>query len=342
MSDYLHFGLGVVQRSRGGSAQERSTYQSRGRLDLPGGRVIDYSDRGDHFQTLMLAPPGAPDWATDPKQFWRNAAAAETLPNAQEARTMEVSIPRGLPQRLWSELARKVASVMVAHGMVVQVDIHCTIAADGKPNPHMHFLMSMRELENGRFAKLKARHWNKLFYGNAAALRREMAEFLNAFCKQKNVAYQADPRSNAARGLLPAEMSLPRWNLIAYKRTGKKTPWLEQRDREREERAKIAALETECADLERKIARREAEAFAARYTASAAGIDRNEASREPAAGRRRPQLIEHRLHHKIGDDQFHPFPRSTEEESSRRQAWLRRPPDDPTEPDTEITPWRQP
>jgi hypothetical protein len=222
---------------------------------------------------------------------------------------------------------------MVSRGMVVQVDIHCTTASDGKPNPHMHFLISMRQLEGGEFAKLKARHWNKLFHGNAAALRREIAGFLNAFCKQKDVAYEADPRSNAVRGLLPAELSLPRWNFIAYKRTGKKTAWLEQRDREREERAKIAALEAECAELERKIARRTAESFAARYTASAAATDRKEASRGPAA-RPRPN--------KITAEQTRRVHRSTAGQPSALESWLRRPPDEPAEPDAETTPWPQP
>jgi hypothetical protein len=158
----------------------------------------------------MLAPAEAPDWARDPKQFWRRAAAAEKRADAQEARLLELSIPRGLSRADWTDIARKLALVLVAHGMVVQVDIHCPTASDGDEHPHLHFMLSMRELKDGKFAAKKARHWNRLFHGKAAALRQQMADFLNAYCKKKGVAYEADPRSNAVRGLPTAEMSLPR------------------------------------------------------------------------------------------------------------------------------------
>jgi hypothetical protein len=95
---------------------------------------------------------------------------------------------------------------------------------------------------------------NRLFFGKAKALRKDIASFLNEYCKRKGVAYEADPRSNAERGLPPPEPTIPRWNILFHKRTGKKTAWLERRDREREARAAIAALEQECAELERMIA----------------------------------------------------------------------------------------
>jgi hypothetical protein len=342
LCNHFHFDLGIIQRSRGGSAERRSAYQSRARLTLPNGAVIDYTARGHHVQTLMLAPAGSPVWAMDPKQFWRWAAAAEKRADAQEARLLELSLPRGLPRRCWTDIARKLAMVLVAHGMVVQVDIHCSSASDGKPYPHLHMMMSMRELENGKFAARKARHWNKLFHGQATALRRQIADFLNAYCKKMGVDYKADPRSNAARGLPTAEMTLPRWNFLAYQRSGKKSPWLEQRDRERATRARIAALEAECAELDRKIALLQLELFDSPGPAEIDNIERNQTgvSRQPVAPRPRSAPAENRPVVRLGADQSVRNLVSRPGEFSPTTTKLPRPPPEPDEFHAENVRWR--
>jgi hypothetical protein len=291
----------------------------------------------------MLAPAEAPNWAMDPKEFWRRAAAAEKRADAQEARLMELALPRGLSRAQWADIARKLALVFVAHGMVVQADIHCTTAADGKEYPHLHFQMSMRELINGEFAAKKARRWNKLFYGQATALRKKLADFLNAYCKKIGVAYEADPRSNAARGLPAAEMTLPRWNIISYKRTGKKTPWLEQRDKERAERANIAALEAECEELKQKIARHQLHSLGTRGTNRFFDIKRNETrvSRGPMARSRPPALMKSPPLDQITNDELGRGFQSQPGESSPAATWLPDLPNEPDELDTEFAPWRR-
>jgi MobA/MobL family len=243
----------VVQRSRGGCVRHMSTYQLRGRFTAPNGRTVDYSSRGDHVATIMLVPAGAPDWAKDPSEYWRRAALAEKRWDAQEARIIQLSLPRGLSRAHWLDIARKLAIPFVEHGLVVQADIHCTTASDGGENPHVHFLISMRSLQEGRFAAKKDRYFNSRFHAQAQARRAEFAEFLNAYCKRLGVEYHADSRSNADRGLPLAEPNLPRWNFSVLKLTGKKTALLEQRDRERTLKAEIAALEAECRELEHKI-----------------------------------------------------------------------------------------
>ena len=91
-----------------------------------------------------------------------------------------------------------------------------------------------------------------------------MAEMLNEFCRKKGEDCQVDPRSNAERGLPPAEIRLPHWHILHHKRTGQKTPAMEQRDEERAVRSEVARLEAECAELERELemARDEAEVTA--------------------------------------------------------------------------------
>ena len=58
-------------------------------------------------------------------------------------------------------------------------------------------------------------------------------------------------------------MTIPRWNILAYKRSGQKTPALEQRDEERKIRAEITRLEAEAHELEREFAAARAAAMSA-------------------------------------------------------------------------------
>jgi hypothetical protein len=253
MSDYFGCKFGVVQRSKGQCAIEKSAYRRGGTARLPDGSVADFSTRTDVVASFVVTPAGAPAWAADCAQLWTKAVAAEKRANAQEARLIEISIPRALPRKHWVELARRLARVLAVRGMTVQVDIHCVPASDGGWNPHIHFMCTMREIVDDEFSSKKARHWNAYFYNNAKALRHDIAEMLNEFCRMKGVNYHADPRSNAERGLLPAEVKIPRWNILAHKRSGKKSRALEQRDEERKVRAEIARLEMESRALEREL-----------------------------------------------------------------------------------------
>jgi hypothetical protein len=253
MGNFLGLKLGIVQRSRRQRAVARSAYQRGGAARLSDGSVVDYSDRNDHVAHFVWAPEGAPAWATDCEQLWKRATDAEKRADAQEARTIDISFPRELVRADWIELARRLGRLLIRHGMVVQIDIHCPVACDGLPNPHAHVMATMREIDDGGFARLKARHWNRLFYGQARALRRDWARILNEYCWQRGIDYHADHRSNAERGLQPAEVQLHRWNIVQYKRTGEKTAAMEKRDFERAAKAEIARLEAECEKIEREF-----------------------------------------------------------------------------------------
>jgi hypothetical protein len=253
VSSYFSFKLGLVQRSKGQSAAKRSAYQLRGTALLSDGSIVDYSDREDHVAHFVMAPLGAPEWTQDRECLWAKAMAAEKRIDAQEARLLEVSLPRGLAREDLINLGRQMGSVLVAKGMVVQVDIHCPLARDGLTNPHVHIMATLREIKDGEFSSKKARHWNRYFHGKAALLRAKMAAALNTYCKERGIDYHADPRSNAQRGLLPAEARLPRWNFLHYARTGENTPALARLDRERAARAEIARLRATLEKTEREL-----------------------------------------------------------------------------------------
>lgn len=261
----LGFDMSLVQRSRGGDALRHSAYVCGGTARLADGSVADFSQRNDVVAAFVVSPKGTPAWVADCAQLWKRAVAAEKRADAQEARLFELTIPRSIPRKYWGELARHVAHAFVVHGMTVQVGVHSPMATDGAPNPHVHFMVTMREIVDGAFSRKKARHWNKIFHRAAKAFRHKVAEMLNEFCRIKGVDCRVDPRSNVERGLPPAEVRLPHWHILHYKRTGKKTPAMEQRDKERAARVEVTRLEAECAELERelKAARAEAEAIPA-------------------------------------------------------------------------------
>jgi MobA/MobL family len=247
MSSFYRCRLGIVQRSRGGSAIRRSAYQACERMETPDGKIFDYSRNRDshgHVQTIVIAPPGSPAWVQDPHTLWLKAVSAERRCNSQEARTVEVSLPRSLPRDLWEDCVRAVAAPFVELGMVLQADIHAPPAADGDPNPHVHLEGTMRRIENDGFSSHKARDWNSIFYGKAKKVRRQIAEILNAFCAKHDVDYRADPRSNLERGLPAPEAMMPRGGIEMAKRTGRQTKWMTERDAERAARRQLANLES--------------------------------------------------------------------------------------------------
>jgi len=312
MVSSLGFDMGLVQRSRGGDALRHSAYVCGGSARLANRSVVDFSTRNDVVAAFVMGPEGAPAWIADCSQLWKRAVAAEKRANAQEARLFELTIPRSIPKEYWEELARHVARAFVAEGMVVQVGIHCPLASDGDINPHAHFMATMREIVDGEFSPTKARHWNKIFHGAAKAFRAKIAEMLNNFCRMKGVDCQVDARSNVARGLPPAEVRLPHWHTLHYKRTGQKTKSMEQRDKERAARAEVARLEEECRKLERDLeeAREDARLASAVYAPSAPSPKMATAVRNAAKQARQQETFGTPMMAQVSTDPVLPRPHS--------------------------------
>jgi hypothetical protein len=140
--------------------------------------------------TNILAPTGAPDWVHDRQQLW-NAVERSVLnkdgstrkprvnreglmvnEGAQLFRECEISIPR----EVWkADRARAIQLVeefatdqFVSDGMIADIAIHDSEAADGNPNVHAHIMLTMRRLESDQaridvghfFEKNRERDWD--------------------------------------------------------------------------------------------------------------------------------------------------------------------------------------
>ena len=223
MADFFRVQLGVVSRSDGHAAAKRCAYQSCGRTVDHEGRSFDFSrKRKEHVRTIMLVPEGAPDWACDPEALWQRAAAAEKRADAQEARIVDISMPRQVPEALWEPCIRHVYAPFLARGMVFQIDIHDTPASDGGRNVNVDGLATLRPLEGEGFSKRKDRTWNVFFRERGGRNVREMfATRLTTFCREHGISYEGDARPNVERDLPDPEPQLPKWNFEAYARTQK-------------------------------------------------------------------------------------------------------------------------
>lgn len=221
MADFFRVQFGVVSRSDGHSAAKRSAYQACGKTVDHEGRAFDFSrKRKEHVRTIMLAPEGAPDWARQPEPLWQRAAGVEKRIDAQEARIVDFSMPRQVPEALWEDCVRHTYAPLIARGMILQIDIHDTPASDGGRNVNVHGLATLRPIDGDDFSKRKDRTWNDLFRERGGRNVREMfAERLTAFCKERGISYKGDARPNADRGLPDPEPQLPKWNFEAYART---------------------------------------------------------------------------------------------------------------------------
>ncbi len=174
--------------------------------------------------TVMLCPDGAPEWMRDPGDVWRRAATMEKRVDAQEARIIDLSMPRQVPRSLWESCIRHVYEPFRERGMILQIDVHDSLASDGGRNVNVHGLATLRRIDGDGFAKRKERTWNDWLRERDGRTVREMvAERLTAFCRDHGIDYAADARANAERDRPSPEPELPRWNWEAAKRTGTPT-----------------------------------------------------------------------------------------------------------------------
>ena len=214
LGDWLGLKFGVVSLAAGATALMRSVYQAGGVATDPGGVVRKRRIApGEHCGQWILLPTDAPDWASDPGRLWSAAGRAERQWNAQEARILDVQIPRGFPETAIPDLVHAINGEYAEGGLAVQVDYHVSPARDGDPNPHLHGLISTRTLGENGFAptKVAARHWNTIFRQDGGrAIRRKVAVAINSVAAKHGIDLRVNSEPNRMRGLPVPEPRLPR------------------------------------------------------------------------------------------------------------------------------------
>ena len=146
-----------------------------------------------------MLPESAPEEFADREKLWNAVEAAEKRKDAQLAREVEFAIPRELSKEQGIELAREfVEAEFVAKGMIADLNVHWDIGADGQPKPHVHVMLTMREVSKDGFGA-KVRDWNKVEL--VEQWRERWAEHVNQRLAELDIDARVDHRSLEAQGI---------------------------------------------------------------------------------------------------------------------------------------------
>lgn len=122
----LHTRIKPMKRSEGRNAVRSAAYRSGTKLTCDrDGETWDYTNRRGVEHAEIIAPEGAPAWATDRHELWNRAENAERRKDSQVAREYEFMFSYDLTPEQRLAIAREVArEEFVARGMVADIAIH--------------------------------------------------------------------------------------------------------------------------------------------------------------------------------------------------------------------------
>lgn len=187
------------REKRGRSVIAAAAYRAGTKLmDEIRGKIFDYARRTKGvINSTILAPEGAPAWATDSGQLWNKVEAGEKRSDAQLAREFILALPKELSaddQFLTAvEWAKR---ELVTSGMVAEVSLHHDKADH---NPHVHILCTMRKLDGDKFSAKKSREWNDVSL--LAKQRESWAAAVNAALEKAGRPERVDHRSLKDQGI---------------------------------------------------------------------------------------------------------------------------------------------
>ncbi len=145
------FNVTVMSRSDGKSAVASSAYQSCSKLFSEyDGKTKNYTYKWHElFHQEIMLPSNAPPEYADRQTLWNAVEAVEKNWNSQLARRFRMALPREVPSDQYVEMVRKYCQEQfVSKGMICDFAIH----DKGDGNPHVHFLLTLRSMdEQGRW-----------------------------------------------------------------------------------------------------------------------------------------------------------------------------------------------
>lgn len=216
-----HLNYGTISRSRGKTAVQHAAYITGLKLrETRRNLMVNHQRRQKNIvYTDTLTPASVvPAWGSDVDQIWDRLESFEdtyadtyykTLATqekhkscAQTAITIEVALPRELSLDISKELVEAFANTrFVSRGLVVTYAIY-----RGKSNPHAHFLISRRCLnEKGEFSWTKDREICKRL--EIKVTRKLWADLTNYYLEREGFDDRITEKSFAELGinLLPTK-----------------------------------------------------------------------------------------------------------------------------------------
>ena len=212
---YTRISFGVVTRSDGGNANRRSAYQ---RCANDG--EFDFSSKADELVDHgVILPEGADPKFADPETLWAAAEAAENRKDAQVRRTIEIAIPREVPEEDRRDLAEAILKEhFVSRGFAVEWSIHNPPALfEDDEQPHIHAAVTFRHIEGDQLAAKKDREFNSIMTRKAPGsdkkatfMRGKIADSMNRFFADMGIDAHVDPSPSELPPLPQASKSVLR------------------------------------------------------------------------------------------------------------------------------------
>lgn len=202
-----HLHVKVIQRSKGKNIVSSAAYRRAARLfDEKEQKYWDYTKKLDVIHSEIIVPDNAPAWAkelvaihqTDPtlaaEKLWNGVEAVEKRVDAQLAREVEFALPIELDQQQNILLAREfIHDQFVLRGMIADWNVHWD-----EGNPHVHVMLSMREILEDGFGK-RVIAWNNRALVNE--WRAKWAEYANFHLRLHQQNVKIDHRSYQEQGI---------------------------------------------------------------------------------------------------------------------------------------------
>ena len=213
-----HFHVDIVSRKTGRSSVAASAYRAGEKLHNEyDGITHDYSNRssvgksaynsgekvGKHDFTNkrgvvyseIILPQNAPRKFQDRSTLWNAVEKSEKRCDAQTARDIDVALPIEFERYEQVEIMQEyIKENFVKHGMIADFAIHDK--NDG--NPHVHILLTTRNVDKYGFGK-KNREWNNKKF--LQSWRENWANICNDKLKEKGYSERIDHRTLKAQGI---------------------------------------------------------------------------------------------------------------------------------------------
>jgi ATP-dependent exoDNAse (exonuclease V) alpha subunit len=190
----------MISRSRGQSVVACAAYRAGDKLyDVRYEKTHDYTRKKGIEHSEILLSANSPTWVADRDKLWNNVEKVEKRKDAQLAREIKLALPRELTNEQNIDLARDfIQHVFVEKGMVADWSLHVEKASDGGLQPHVHALLTTREITQSGFGQ-KVREWNKK--EKLVEWRKDFAEYENRHLALNGHDLRVDHRTLAAQGI---------------------------------------------------------------------------------------------------------------------------------------------
>lgn len=172
---HYHSHLDIVSRGKNKSIIAAAAYRSGSTLyEERKKRWHNFSRKPGVVYTEIMLPPNAPREYLNRQTLWMAVDRAEKRDDAQTARYLEFALSNKLTRKEQIAFVRSyVNDNFISKGMCCDFCLHDL----GGGRPHVHLLLTLREVSRNGFDKLKNRKWNQRKY--ATIWRADLAERMN-------------------------------------------------------------------------------------------------------------------------------------------------------------------